>query len=102
MTIVVANVRCDTAEKLLASDVLWHVPDVACRQLHGIAAIGPQQTVAVLALGGAAVDDGYKVSGDDDSVLAFLFGVLGDEGLFYDSHWWMMGNGSWTMADRAG
>ena len=42
--------------------------------------------MAVVGLGGAAVDDGYKVSGYDDSVLAFLFGVLGDEVLFDDFH----------------
>ncbi len=39
-----------------------------------------------LALGCAAIDDGYEVSGDDDAVLAFHFGILGYEGLFYDLH----------------
>ena len=39
-----------------------------------------------LALGCAAIDDSNEASGDDDAVLAFHFGILGYEGLFYDLH----------------
>ena len=60
--------------------------DVAADELHGIAAVGAPQTMAQLALGCAAIDDGNEISGDDDAVLAFHLGVLGNECLFYDLH----------------
>ena len=81
-----ANAGCDTTYKLLASDVFGHAADVAADELHGIAAIGAPHAMTQLALGCAAIDDGYEVSGDDDAVLAFHFGILGYEGLFYDLH----------------
>ena len=81
-----AEVGRDTAQELVACGGFGHTADVAADELHGVAPVGTPQAMAQLALRGAAVDDGYEVSGDDDAVLAFLLGVLGDEGLFDDLH----------------
>ena len=86
LLIVLADSRCDTTKKLIASDLLWHSAYKTSRQQHGIAAIAVKPAVAVVALGGRAVNDRCEVSGDDDSVLAFLFGILADECLFYYFH----------------
>ena len=83
---MLADVGRDAAEKLLAGGGLGHAADVAADQLHGVTAVAAQQAVAQQALRRAAVDDGYEVSGDDDSVLAFRLWVLGDEYLFYNLH----------------
>ena len=78
--------NCYTTHKILKCGVFWHVTNVVAHQFHGIAAITTEETVTVLRLAGRAIDDGYEVSGDDDAVLAFHFGILGYEGLFYDLH----------------
>jgi len=81
-----ADAGSNSSQEFLASDVFRHVADVATDELHGIAAVGTPQTMAQLALGCAAIDDGNEISGDDDAVLAFHLGVLGNESLFYDLH----------------
>ena len=84
--IVFADIGSNTSHKLLARSGLRHTVDIARSQLHGITTVGAQQAVAVVALRGAAVDDGDEVICDDDGVLAFLLGVLRDEALFDDFH----------------
>ena len=83
---MLVDIGCDTPQELFASSALRHFADIACSQLHGVTAIRAKQAVAVIALRRATVNDGYKVSAYDDSVLAFLLGVLGDDGLFYNLH----------------
>lgn len=73
-------------QESIACCVFRHVTDVAADQLHGIATIAAEQAVAVIRLRRRAIDDGNEVSGDDDSVLAFLRGILWDEGLLYNFH----------------
>jgi len=86
LAVVLADIGRNASQELVAADGLRHALDVAADELHGIAAIGAEQAVAIVALGGAAVDDGNEVRGDDDAVLAFALWVLGDEGLFDDLH----------------
>ena len=42
--------------------------------------------MTVVALRRAAINDSYEIICDDDAVLAFLLGVLGDDALFYNLH----------------
>ena len=72
--------------ELVARDVLGHVPDIATDELHGVASIAHRAVMASLGLRGGAVDDGYEIIGDDDSVLACLLGTLCDLTLFDDFH----------------
>ena len=72
--------------KSFARRVLRHVADVATGQLHGVAAIAAEQAVAILRLAGRTIDDGNEVICDDDSVLAFLRGILWDESLLDNFH----------------
>lgn len=89
-SVVLADVAGNSRQELLARGGLWHVANIATHQLHGIAAIGAQDTVAVVGLGGAAIDNGYEISGYDDSVLAFLCGILGNDCLLDNLHVAMM------------
>ena len=86
LLIVLANVSCNTTQKSLARRVLRHVADVATGQLHGVTAIAAEQAVAILRLAGRTIDDGNEVICDDDSVLAFLRGILWDESLLDNFH----------------
>ena len=98
VVILFAEISGNATQELVAGRCLSHLADVAGSQQHGIAAIGTtegmghQRTKGVLAtqliaaFRGAAVDDGYKIRGDDDAVFAGLFRVLGDEVLFEDLH----------------
>ena len=70
----------------MAGEVFARLAHEAGDNLHGIASVGVEKTVASRGLRGGAVDDGDIVRSDDDAVLAFLRGVLGDEGLFDDGH----------------
>jgi len=88
-----ANIGCDATHKLLTGCLLGHTSYVARSQLHGMAPIAAEPAMLVLALRGGTVNDSHEVSGDDDSVLAFLLWVLGDERLFYDLHGLDMLNG---------
>ena len=98
VVILFAEISGNATQKLVAGRRLCHLTDIAGSQQHGITAIrttegiGHQRTKGVLAtqliaaFRGAAVDDSYKVRGDDDAVFAGLFRVLGDEVLFEDLH----------------
>ena len=77
---------CGHCAKLVAGDVLGHPSYGLANNLHGKAAIGTEEAIAAAGLAGGTVDDSNEVIGDDDSVLAFLRGVLRDEALFDDLH----------------
>ncbi len=81
-TIMTANVCSNARQELLAVGGFGHALNITAHQLHGVATVRAQQRMAVIALGRRTVNDGYEISGDDDSVLAFLRGVLGNERLF--------------------
>ena len=83
---MLANIGRHSAHKLLRRDGLGHMLNVTAHQLHGIASVGAEDTVAILALRRATVNDSNEVICDDDAVLAFLLGVLRDEALFDDFH----------------
>ena len=91
--IMPSYISCYATHKSFERGVLWHVTNVAAHQFHGVAAITTEETVTVLRLAGRAIDDGYEVSGYDDAVLAFLRGILWNEGLLDYFHAWVMGDG---------
>ena len=84
--VMLTDIGRNATQKGITGGVLGHAADVAADKLHGVATVAAQQTVAVFRLRGAAVYNGNEVSGDDDAVLAFLRGVLGDEVLLDDVH----------------
>ena len=75
-----------TTQESLACGILGHVANVAADQLHGISAIAVEEAVAILRLRRRTINDSYEIICDDDAVLAFLSGVLGDEVLLDDNH----------------
>jgi hypothetical protein len=77
--------RYPSAE-LLAADGLGSMAQVSADELHAVAPVGTEQAVAQCALAGAAVDDGYEVIGDDESVLTFPIGAFGYDALFDNLH----------------
>ena len=83
---MLADICRYTTEEFLTGDILRHTTNIARSQLHGITAIRTKQTVAILTLRGTAVDNSNKVIAYDDSVLAFLLWILGDDCLFYNLH----------------
>ena len=91
--IMPSYIRCYATYKSFERGVLWHVTNVTAHQFHGIATITAEETVTILRLAGRAIDDGNKIICDDDAVLAFLRGILGDEGLLDYFHAWVMGDG---------
>ena len=72
--------------ELMAGGVLLHIADDLRDDLHRIPAVGTEKAVAAVGLAGGTVDDGYEVSGYDDSVLAFLLGVFRYDALLLDFH----------------
>ncbi len=72
--------------ELVARGVFGHASDIATDKLHDVAAITHGAVMASQGLRGGAVDDGYEIIGDDDSVLACLLGTLCDLTLFDDFH----------------
>ncbi len=86
LLIMTTDIGGDTGEELLTGGGLRHAPDISLSELHSITAVRAQDAMTVVGLRSAAVDDSNEVRGDDDSVLAFLFGILGDEILFDDFH----------------
>lgn len=84
--IVLADVGCDTTQKLMTRHLFWGVTQVAADKSHSLSAIAAEKTMAIGGFRRRAVDDGNEVRGDDDAVLAFALWVLGDEGLFDDLH----------------
>ena len=76
----------DAFAELLTADVGRHTADIAAHQLHRIAPIAHPRAMVIGGLRRGSVDDGDEVICDDDSVLAFLRGVLRDDALLYYFH----------------
>ena len=76
----------DAFAELLTTDVGWHAAEIAAHDPHGIAPIAHPGAMMNGGLGGGTVDNGDEVICDDDSVLAFLRGVLRNDALFEDFH----------------
>ena len=76
-------------QESLAGSVLRHPADIVADQLHGVAPITVKQAVAILRFRCRAVDNCNKISAYDDSVLAFLRGILGYECLLDYFHAWV-------------
>ena len=66
--------------------VLGCLAKILSDELHRIATVGAEEAVAACGLRGGAVDDSYEIICDDDSVLAFLVGILRNDDLFDDVH----------------
>ena len=86
LLVMLSNISCYATEKALARRVLRHAANVAGDQLHGIAPIAAKKAVTMLRLRRGAIDDGYEIICDDDSVLAFHLWILRDEVLFDNLH----------------
>ena len=86
LLLMLSNISCYATEKALARRVLRHAANVAGDQLHGIAPIAAKKAVTMLRLRRGAIDDGYEIICDDDSVLAFHLWILRDEFLFDNLH----------------
>ena len=77
----------------MACGGLGHPKNIVADKAHGYLAIAPAGEVEAFEAPaggrrGGSVDDGYEVIAYDDAVLAFLRGVLRNEGLLYDLHGW--------------
>ena len=83
---MLANVGRNTTKEGFTSGVLRHATNIATNQFHGVSSVTIEQAMAIVGLGRGAVDDSNKVICDDDAVLAFLRGILWDEGLLYNFH----------------
>ena len=66
----------------MTRDISRHLANITRDDLHGIAAVAHQKGVTTGGLRGGTVDDGDEVTCDDEAVLAFLLGVLGDQAFF--------------------
>ena len=97
---MLSDVCRDTATECVAADVFRGMTQIAADQLHTLAAVGTEEAVTKLTLGGAAVDDGNEVIGDDDSVLALSLWVFRYEGLFDDLHAWMVSGEGFVVSGR--
>ena len=73
--------------ELMARRVGWHLTDDATDDGHGVMAVRHPSAPLARGLRGAPVDDGDEVICDDDSVLAFLSGILRNDALLYYFHW---------------
>lgn len=80
------DISGDALAEVMAAGRGGHLTDIAADELHGIVPVALPRAVAAVGLGGAAVNDGDEIICYDDSVLAFLCGILGDDGLFDDFH----------------
>ena len=83
---MLADVCRHTTHEFLAGGRLRHATNIARHQQHSITPIAMQPTMTVVALRRATINDCYEIICDDDAVLAFLLGVLGDDVLFYNLH----------------
>jgi len=84
--IVLTDIGCHATHEFLTGRCLRYFANITRHEQHGIAPIAVQPTVTIFALRRAAINDGYEIICDDDAVLAFLLGVLGDDALFYNLH----------------
>ena len=85
--VMLVDIGGDATQKHLTCGVGRHRFDIAAYQLHGIAPIAAKHAMTIVGLRGAAVDNGNEIISYDDSVLAFLRGIFGDEGLLDNFHW---------------
>ena len=76
----------DALAELLTTGVGRHAADIAAHEVHRIAPIAHPRAMVIGGLRGGSVDDGDEVICDDDSVLAFLRGVLRNDALLYYFH----------------
>lgn len=83
---MLSNISRYAAKKCVTRRVLRHVLYIAANQLHGVSAIAAEQAVMIVRFRGTAINDSNEVICYDDSVLAFLFGVLRDECLLENYH----------------
>ena len=82
----IADGLCGSDAELMARGVRRQPSDDAADDGHRISAVGHAGAPLARGLRGGAVDDSDEVICDDDSVFAFLRGVLGDEALLDDCH----------------
>ena len=87
LLVMLADIGGDATQKHFASAVCRHRLDIAAYQLHGIAPVAAKHAMTIVGLRGAAVDNSDEIISYDDSVLAFLRGIFGDEGLLDNFHW---------------
>lgn len=84
---MLADIGGNPTQKHFAGCILGHGTNVFADQLHGIASVAVEYAVAIVRLRRAAVDNGDEIISYDDSVLAFLRGIFGDEDLLDNFHW---------------
>ena len=75
-----------TNTELMTGDVGWHFADIVCNDLHGKAAIAHHKRVTAGGFRGGTVYNSDEITCDNETVLAFLLGVLGDLVLLDDGH----------------
>ena len=81
-----ADIGSDAAQELMTGHLSGGMAQVAADQPHRLSSVAAEDAMAIVSLRGRPVDDGAKVRGDDDAVLAFLLRVLRDEALLDDGH----------------
>ena len=84
---MLADIGGNPTQKHFASRILGHGTDISADQLHRISSVAAEYAVAIVRLRRAAVDNGDEIISYDDSVLAFLRGIFGDEDLLDNFHW---------------
>ena len=91
----------DTQTELMTGRVSRHLTNIARNDLHSIATITHQKGVTMGSLRGGSVDHSDEVTCDDETVLAFLLGVLRYEALLDNLHGcWVLGDGCWDIVWR--
>ena len=76
----------DANAELMTSVLRRHATDIGCYDMHSVLAVAHKRMEATFGFRGGSVDDGNKITCDDETVLAFLFGVLRYEALLDDVH----------------
>ena len=84
--VVAEDAGRDALAEVVAAGLGRHLADIAADERHGIAPVAHPRAMAAGGLRRAAVDDGDEVICDDDSVLAFLLGILRNDALLEDCH----------------
>ena len=80
--VVIVDVFGSSHAELMARCVSGHSAYVLGNKAHSISPVAHQGVIATRGLGCRTVDNGDEIICDDDSVLAFLRGVLRDDALF--------------------
>lgn len=86
LLVMLSNRIGHTSQELFTCYILGHAGNVTADELHGISSVRPEQAVMIVRFRGTAINDSNEVICYDDSVLAFLLGILGDESLLYYFH----------------